>query len=634
MTRQFTLRQRLRYRFDNTLARGIWGVLAWLGILLVLFMLAIAVLLRLTGIGPGGESTTLPEGVWLALTRSLDAGTFTGDEGLPFRLIMLFVTLVGIFLAAAIIGLVSSAIDARVESLRRGRSLVIETGHTLILGRNDKLSAVISELVEANASERNRAIVVLTPDDVVELADELHGEVPDMKTSRLVVRSGNPTRIADLQQANPAEAKSVIVLRPQDGSDAQVVKSTLAVSRCLPPGSKAPIIAELEDEDTADALAAAIGERLLPVTSTEIIARIGAQVARAPGLGGIYEEFLDFEGDELYAIDVSGPWVGQTYGQALLASTNATVIGLRSATTTMVAPDPRTVLQAGDRLIAIAEDDSKFALDRSPEPWTPAPDGSWQPFERVRERTLIIGWSPLAPLVVREIDVHVTPNSQIHLLVDAPREAVEAVLTAMTLRNQSLEIHAGSPISRADVHAVLREGPFDHVLLLSEKDSYPLDEADARTMLALMHVRSFPASDGEIDNIVAELVDPNDVELTAPEENSDFIVSQRLIGLLIAQLSESPDLAPVFSELFDSEGSVITLHPAARYVPSGATTFRAIIEAARDRGVTPIGVRAANLAGAAGTVGKGVWLNPPKDAAITLDADDAVVVIARQTPNP
>ena len=631
MPKQFTLRQRLRYRFDNTLARGIWGVLAWLGILLILFMLAIAVFLRLTGIGPGGESTTLPEGLWLTLGRSLDAGTFTGDEGLPFRLVMLFVTLVGIFLAAAIIGLVSSAIDARVENLRRGRSLVIETGHTLIVGRNDKLPAVISELVEANASEKDRAIVVLSPDDVVELAEELHAEIPDMKTSRLVVRSGNPTRIADLQQGNPAEAKSVIILRPQDGSDAQVVKSALAVSRCLPAESTAPIIAELEDEDTADALEAAIGSRLLPVTSTEITARIGAQVARAPGLGGIYEEFLDFQGDELYVVDVTAPWVGQTYGQALLASSRATVIGLRGANGTMLAPDPRTVLQAGDRLIAIAEDDSMFSLDRSPESWTPSPSADWRPVERTRERTLIIGWSPLAPLVVREIDVHVTPDSEIHLLVDVPREAVEAILTTLQLRNQTLTIHAGSPISRADVHGGLAEGPFDHVLLLSEKESYPLDEADARTMLALMHVRSFPAASGEIDNIVAELIDPNDVELTAPEDNSDFIVSQRLIGLLMAQLSESPDLAPVFSELFDSEGNVIALHPADRYVPAGPTTFRAIIEAARTRGVTPIGVRAASLAGSAGTVGQGVRLNPAKDAAITLEPGDAIVVIADAT---
>ena len=628
MPRTFTLRQKLRYRFDNTLSKGIWGVLGWLGALAIAFIVVVAIFLRLTGVGPGGEGTSFQEGVWIALTRSLDAGTFTGDEGVPFRLATLTVTIVGIFLAAAIIGLVSSAIDARVESLRRGRSQVIERGHTLIVGRNDKLPSVIKELVEANSSEKNRAIVVLSPDDVVELADELHSEIPDMKTSRLVVRSGNPTRITDLEQGNPAEAKSIIVLRPEEGSDAQVVKSALAIARCLPADSTAPIVAELEDQDTADALADAIGDRLLTITSSEVIARIGAQVARAPGLGGIYEEFLDFEGDELYVIDVKEPWIGRTYGQALLASSAATVIGLRNAAGTFVGPDTRTVLQAGDRLIAIAEDDSKFFLDTSPGPWNPSATRVWEPLARPRERTLLIGWSPLAPLIAQEIDVHVAPDSEIHLLVDVPREALEAIVTAMTLENQTLTIHPGSPINRADIDQVLSQGPYDHVLLLSEKESFSADDADARTMLALLHVRNYLSAHGTTENIVAELVDPNDVELTAPAENSDFIVSQRLIGLLLAQLSESPDLAPVFQELFDSTGAVIAMHPVERYISPGPTTFRAIIESAREWGVTPIGVRATSLVGTAGAVGNGIKLNPHKDASITLAEGDSIVVIA------
>ncbi|MFM7145418.1 MAG: hypothetical protein ACKOW5_03695 [Actinomycetales bacterium] len=60
MTAPFTWRQRLRYRFDNSLARGIWGILALLGILAVLLFAVIAVFLMLTGIGPGGERTSFP----------------------------------------------------------------------------------------------------------------------------------------------------------------------------------------------------------------------------------------------------------------------------------------------------------------------------------------------------------------------------------------------------------------------------------------------------------------------------------------------------------------------------------------------------------------------------------------------
>jgi hypothetical protein len=307
------------------------------------------------------------------------------------------------------------------------------------------------------------------------------------------------------------------------------------------------------------------------------------------------------------------------------------VIALRNADGTHVGPPTTTVLNAGDRLIAIAEDDSRFSLDCAPAPWTPPDDRTWQSLPPARERTLIIGWSPLAPLIAREIDVHVAPDSEIHLLVDDTVEAIDAIATAMTLERQSLTIHPGSPISRSDVSSVLDNGPYDHILLLSEKGAFPADEADARTMLALLHVRGHLAQNGTEENIVAELVDPNDVELTAPAENNDFIVSQRLIGLLIAQLSESPDLAPVFRDLFDSAGSVIALHPIERYVPIGTTTFRSVIEAARDWGVTPIGVRAASLVGTAGTLGKGIRLNPAKDLAFVAAPGDAVVVVA---PSP
>lgn len=624
---RFSFRQRLRYRFDNSLSRGIWGVLAWLAVLALAFFLAIAIFILLTGIGPGGQPTTFPEAVWYALTRSLDPGTFSGDEGLGFRLIMLVVTLVGIFLAAAIIGLVSSAIDNRLENLRRGRSLVIEEDHTLVLGASGKLIPIVRELIEANLSERGRAIVVLADRDPVEMSDEIRASIPDFKTSRLIVRSGNPTRLPDLQQGNPSSAKSIIVLR--EGSDAHVVKSALGALRCLPADSTAHVIAEVEDPSTADALEAAGEGRIVAITSGKIVALIGAQVARFPGLGTVYEELLDFAGDELYTTPVTPAWSGKSFGQALLASSDSTIIGMRRADgSTIVAPGSSAVLADGDSLIAISEDDSRFVLDREPEPWSAEARRPWEPTPRSRERTLIIGWSPLAPLVARELDLHVAPESEIHLLIDEPQEALEAVRAAMSLRNQTLTIHVGDPIQRDSVHAVLDAGSFNHVLLLGEQANYDVDEADARTLLSLLHVHSHSGTPGP-ENVVAELLDPNDVELTGAAENRDFIVSQRLIALLMAQLSESPRLRPVFDEVFDADGATIVMHPATRYCAAGDTTFRDIVSAGRDWDVVPIGYRSNSQAGRSGTIGNGIRLNPPKDEVITLTEGDAIIALER-----
>jgi Trk K+ transport system NAD-binding subunit len=624
---RITLRQRLRYRFDGILARGMWAVLLWLGVVAVLFFVAIAVLIRLSGVGPGDASTSFGDGLWLALTRSLDPGTFSGDDGTRFRLIMLVVTLSGIFLAATIIGLVSSAIDRRVESLRRGRSFVVEEGHSLVIGWTDKVPTIVSELVEAHASERGRAIVVLSPEDVVDVSDEIRAAVPDLRTSRLVVRSGAPTRLHDLRQVNAPDARSAIVLRPTEGSDAQVVKTVLALANLSPGLERTTVVAELDDRATAASLRDAVGPSLITVTPMEIIARISAQVSRAAGLGTIYQELLDFEGDEMYLVPLPGSWVGRSFGELLLASSSATVIGIdRPGSGVLVGPDPTTPLEAGDRVIGIAEDDSTFVLDRDPVPWAL---GDQRPVgeERPVERTLMVGWSDLAPLIAQEIENHVARGSELHVLVPPGRAA--GVADALTVSVQRVVVHQGDPIDRGAIASVMAAGPFDHVMLLADRDECDPDEADARTLLTLMHVRSVAVETEVEENVVAELLDPNDVELGAPSATSDFIVSQRLISLLLAQLSESPELSRVFAELFDSDGVVISIRPLDRYLPAAPATFADVVRAAREHGDVAIGYRCAAHVDAPGALPGGLRLNPPKDETAPFTPGDSIVVITR-----
>ena len=57
-----------------------------------------------------------------------------------------------------------------------------------------------------------------------------------------------------------------------------------------------------------------MGNRLVAISSTEIIARITAQTSRASGLGLIYQELLDFDGDEMYVKLVPQNLVGRTFG--------------------------------------------------------------------------------------------------------------------------------------------------------------------------------------------------------------------------------------------------------------------------------------------------------------------------------
>ncbi|CAB5000288.1 unannotated protein [freshwater metagenome] len=605
-------------------------VLLWLGVLTALFVILVAGIIQITGIGPSDSSTSMTEGVWLAITRSLDPGTFSGDEGDKFRFGMLAVTLIGIFLGATIIGIISSGIDTRLETLRRGRSAVVEVGHTLIIGRSDKLSVVISELVEANRSERGRAIVVLTADDPVEVTDEIRRDVKDLGTSRLVVRSGSPTRVNDLARMNPQDAKSVIVLSPDDDTArAYLVKVVLGLNQLIPAGSATTIVAEADDEEVADALSEVVGPRLNTVISSAIVARITAQVSRMSGLGAVYQELLDFDGDEMYIVPIPERWVGSSFGQLTLASSKATIIGLERADGTVsLTVESESIVMAGDKVIGIAEDDSVFVLDRDPVPWARPADHPVMGLELARERTLIVGWSSNAQLIIKEVETHVSQGSELVILVDPEfHEAadVEAELALAGVAKQSVSLRFGSTISRPVLADVLSSGAFDHVMLLCERSKFGLDEADARVLLTLMHVRAL--SPDSTNNVIAELADPNDVELGHQGDSSEFIVSMQLISLLMAQLSESPHLSHVFADMFDGVGAAVAMHPAERYVPLGETDFDSVIASARNWGVVAIGYRAASPGGGSAALAGGIRVNPSKTERISFNAGDMIVVL-------
>lgn len=632
MTTKFTVKERLRYRIDNTLARGVGMVLLWLGVLTALFVILVAGIIQITGIGPSDSSTTITEGVWLAITRSLDPGTFSGDEGEKFRLGMLAVTLIGIFLGATIIGIISSGIDTRLETLRRGRSAVVEVGHTLIIGRSDKLSVVIAELVEANRSERGRAIVVLTEDDPVEVTDEIRRDVKDFGTSRLVVRSGSPTRVNDLARMNPRDAKSVIVLSPDDDTArAYLVKVVLGLNQLIPAGSPTTIIAEADDAEVAGALGEVVGSRLNTIIPTAIVARITAQVSRMAGLGAVYQELLDFDGDEMYIVPIPERWVGSTFGELTLASSNATIIGLQRADGSVsLTVDAESLVTTGDKAIGIAQDDSVFVLDREPVAWARPADHPVMSLELTRERTLIVGWGSTAQLIIKEVENHVSEGSELIILIDPESHdvaEVEAELALARVSKQNVSLRFGSTISRSVLADVLSTGAFDHVMLLCERSKFGLDEADARVLLTLMHVRAL--SPDSANNVIAELADPNDVELGHQGDSSEFIVSMQLISLLMAQLSESPHLADVFADMFDGVGAAVAMHPVERYVPHGESNFESIIAAARNWGVVAIGYRTAGAVTGASTLSGGIRLNPPKLEQVTFNAGDMVVVLVK-----
>ena len=211
----YSYKERFRYYFENTISSGPVGVIKWLGLISLASILFLGVIIIVFGIkdDPEAESSLgFIEGVWQSLMATLDSGTMGGDQGWNFRVVRFCATLLGIFIISILIGIISSGIDEKLGELKKGKSKVLESDHTLILGWSEKIFSIIQQLIEANTNYKNRAIVILAENDKVEMEDEIKAKIEDFKTSKVIVRSGNPLISSDIEVVNPNEARSIIIL--------------------------------------------------------------------------------------------------------------------------------------------------------------------------------------------------------------------------------------------------------------------------------------------------------------------------------------------------------------------------------------------------------------------------------------
>ena len=641
VTRTVTTRERLRYWFDNMMSRGPAALIFWLFVVSVLLISAISLVVVLSGVDPDHRGFWAV--AWAGLMRTLDSGTMGGDAGpWPFLFAMLAVTLGGIFIVSTLIGILTTGMEGKLEELRKGRSFVAEQGHTVVLGWSSQIFTIVSELVQANANQRRSCIAVLAEKDTAEMLDEIAARVPDTGRTRVVCRSGSPIDLADLEIVNPHGAKSIIILPPEaDDPDAYVIKTLLAITN-NPQRRKEPyhVVTVIRDPRNHEVAKMVGGAEVELVLAGDLIARVTAQTCRQSGLSVALTELMDYGGDEIY-FKHEPSLAGKTFGEALMAYEDSALIGLRFTDGTIkLNPPVDTRLGADDRVIAISADDDTIRLSGGAAPQVDADAiRTAQPREKAPERTLVLGWNDRAGAIIGELDAYVGPGSTA-LVVGDNDEVAQAREDAgrvgdRQLANLSVSLRRGDTTDRRTLDA-LQVDTYDHIIVLSSTDGNGdgrhdhAQHADARTLITLLHLRDIQDRLGKDFSIVSEMLDIRNRELAQVTRADDFIVSDNLVSLLLSQISENKELAVVFRDLFDPEGSEIYLKPAGDYVePGRPVSFYTVVESACRQGQVAIGYRIhADALDPAKSFG--VKLNPKKSERIAFTAADQVIVLAEE----
>ena len=627
-----TWKEKLGYWFDNLMSKGTAALIAGLGMLTLTMIAVAAGVVSLGDIRPPSASEPLSfwEAAWASLMRAMDSGAVGGDEGWGFRLVMFLVTLGGIFILSVLIGVLTSGIESKLEELRKGRSRVIETGHTVVLGWSSQVFTILSELITANENQKDSCVVILANQDKVEMEDEIRAVVGNGGRTRIVCRTGSPIDMKDLELVSLQTSRSIIVLTSDgDEPDAQTIKTILAITN-NPKRRREPyhIVAEIKDSKNLQVAKLVGKDEAELVLTGNLISRIIAQTCRQSGLSVVYTELLDFGGDEIYFKEEPS-LVGKTFRETLAMYSTSSVLGIsRKDVGTQLNPPMDTRVLAGDQIIVVSADDDTMILNPptgavvqrsaivSVSPAPPAP-----------ERTLLLGWNWRAPSIINELDYYVASGSQVAVIADYEEGESEIRRLCPALKNQTISYQQEDTTDRRVLEAVHPE-EYAHIIVLSYSDTKEIQQADACTLMTLLHLRDMADRKRKDFAIVSEMLDPQNRALAEVTQADDFIVSDKLTSLIMTQVSENKALNAVFTDLFDPDGSEIYLKPAGQYIRLGIpVNFYTVIEAAAQRGEVAIGYRLESASGNA-EASYGVVVNPDKTKQVRFSIEDRIIVLA------
>lgn len=628
-----SFKEKLRYAFDNTMTSGTLSLIVWLGILSLLVVIIAAVIIIITGITPiDNPQISFFEACWQSMMRAMDSGTVAGDIGWKFRAIMLVVTLGGIFILSTLIGVLTSGIQTKMEELRKGKSKVLETNHTLILGWSTKIFSIISELIIANENQKRPRIVIMADKDKVEMEDEIKSHIKKTGNTKIICRSGSPLNLQELEMANPNFARSIIILSPEnDNPDTYVIKTMLAVTNNPKrKNSDFHIVAEIKEESNMEAAKLVGKHEAELILSPDILARVTAQTCRQSGLSVVYTELLDFDGVEIY-FNEEPKLIGKTFKEALLMYEESALMGIMFADNKVtVNPPMDTIINKGDKIIAISEDDDTIVLSgKTNIEINESVIRTGKPEPKIIENTLILGWNHKGSSIIKEIDNYVLDGSTALIISEIESTKSELVELQPLLKNQKVEFLQGNIIDRKFLDSLNVE-KYNHIIILYNSHIEDVQEADAKTLICLLHLRNI-SEIKQIDfSIVSEMIDIRNKELAEVTKVDDFIIGDKLISLFMSQVSENKYLKPVFDDLFDADGSEIYVKSAAEYVELGKEVdFYTVTESAARQNQVAIGYKIHALEHAADQ-GYGVVVDPKKSAKITFVENDKIIVIAEE----
>jgi len=591
------------------------------------------------------------EMLWMSVGQLFDGIGGSPDGGLwGTRFVGLVNTFMGMFVFGLVCAFIEDAINSKLESLRRGKTKVLENGFNLIIGWNGRILPLVKQLILANESNGGGCIVILSDMDKPEMDDFWQGEIPveERMGTKIVTRQGEAIEAGQLRKVSAKLAKSIVVLAPSphepDESDAQVIRIMLALTGKLGTpgvnGIRGHVVAELCDVDNLeyaklatphhDSFTTEDGETLTgkeiqdryvkTVVGHDLTGRLMIQCALQPGLARVFSHILAFEYNEFY-FKCFPELQRRRFADVCFMFEDAVPFGIHFKEPQLqmvddvevpikicINPAGDTVLDAEDEIIVIAEDDDSFSIGElhMVDP-RDCPDFAEE--EPAPVRWLLIGFRRDLDDMINEVDKWVAKGSTLTMMSAHNVEERIEVLKGGGLKQEMLEMNhpnancsllfdTGNPVLLRDLERL--ENPrlheFDAIIVLTESvnwdDNSPLIplNCDSRTLVTTLLIRDIQKREQTVNTMCCEILDPRTEKLLALSSLDDYISVNDMVSMALGQIAEESDIHGLLIDIFSPEGSEMHIKDIRLYAQEGETlNWWEIVARARMRGEVALG---------------------------------------------
>lgn len=602
--KKHTFAERFRYRFDNIMAKGNVSMVK----LLVLCTLAAVILIAATihFLTPA-EDRDLAGSFWDALASTVNAWMpYSEDGNLAYILLTALAAVTGLLFTSILIGIITAAVEEKVTGLKEGSSVVLESGHTVVLGFTPGEYTLIEQLA-STAQGKKMCIVVAGDLPKSEMEDGIRGNVDLPENVRVICRCVDAGDIASLSVCSIPDCRTVVINQP---NDIDTVKATLAAHKILSESGRDDVRIVSNVSSASFLLPRDIARtmNLINLSVSDVIARVIAHSCTETGIARAYADLFDIKGGRLQILPFP-MLAGKTFGSAVRTMDGAVPVGVITGGRILLNPPEDHVIAENDDLICWADDGRAITFVKEPFPEIETSAGTASPAE---EKTVVIGDDPALETLLREL-----PEQR--NLVTAARIPEERRASLLALAEQqsdvTLTFFDGDTEDPDKLKRLLKDA--QHVVVLAS-ESDEADNADMINILRYIKITDLKRREGLSFSVTVELRSEKHVQLTGSDNAVDLIVAPHLVSMFLAQLAERPELAGVFRELLSNEGSELHLKPAVLLGEGETVTWGALRATLLRRRMLLLGYVA----------GDATVLNPALNDTVETGRIDKLVVIS------